>query len=328
MSSLTEQRIEKRALGATGLEIPPLVFGGNVFGWTADEKTSFSLLDACLNAGLNTIDTADVYTRMGHGFQGGESETVIGNWLRSRGGRDRVIIATKLGVEMGPGLKGLSARYIRTAVEASLQRLQTDYIDLYQAHFDDPQTPLEETLTGFAELLRSGKVRAIGASNYSAARLREALETSRRLGLPRFETFQPHYNLYDRAGFEAELQALCLQEGIGVLTYFSLASGFLTGKYRSRADLGNRNLRAMWLESYFTPRGERILAALNEVAAHSGATPAQVALSWLMRRPGVTAPIASATTLTQLRELTGAVHLQLDEQALAGLESASGGEAT
>jgi aryl-alcohol dehydrogenase-like predicted oxidoreductase len=318
--------MHKKALGNTGLQIPPLVFGGNVFGWSADEKTSFSLLDACLQAGLNTIDTADVYTRMGNGFHGGESETVIGNWLRSRGGRDRVIIATKLGVEMGPGLKGLSADYIRTAVEASLQRLQTDYIDLYQAHFDDAQTPLEETLSGFAELLRSGKVRAIGASNYSAARLREALETSRRIGLPRFATFQPHYNLYDRATFERELQALCLQEGLGVLTYFSLASGFLSGKYRSRADLGRHNLRAMWLQGYFNPRGERILAALDEVAAHSRATPAQVALAWLMTRPGVAAPIASATTLAQLQELAGAIHLKLDEQALAALESASSEE--
>ena len=318
--------MDKRDLGASGLRIPPLVFGGNVFGWTADEPTSFALLDACLDAGLNAIDTADVYTRMGSGFNGGESETVIGNWLRSRGGRERVILATKLGMEMGPGLKGLSSSYIQTAVEASLRRLQTDYIDLYQAHFDDPATPLEETLAAFAKLIRSGKVRAVGASNYSAARLRNALETSRGLGLPRFEIFQPHYNLYDRVQFEGELQQLCCAEGLGVITYFSLASGFLTGKFRSRAAIaGNR--RAMWLAGYFNTRGEGILAALDAVAADYGATPAQVALAWLMTRQGVTAPIASATSLPQLRELVGAVHLRLEQSSLAVLEAASHSQA-
>ncbi|MFZ0498045.1 MAG: aldo/keto reductase [Steroidobacteraceae bacterium] len=311
----------RRPLGRSGLAVPPLVIGGNVFGWTADERTSFELLDACIDAGINAIDTADVYTRIPP-YRGGESETVIGRWIKRRGQRERVLIATKVGWDMGPAGKGLSGAYLRTAVDASLRRLQTDYIDLYQAHIDDPDTPLEETLQGFAELLRAGKVRAIGASNYSAARLQQALETSRRLGLPRFESFQPRYNLCDRAEFESDVAALCRQEGLGVLTYFSLASGFLSGKYRSSADLqGNR--REMWLKPYFTQRGERILAALREVADRHDATPTQVALAWIMGRPGVTAPIASATSVEQLSQLIAATRLQLDQAGIESLNAVS-----
>jgi len=310
-----------RPLGGSGLAVPPLVFGGNVLGWTADERTSFDLLDACIDAGLNAIDTADVYTRMPP-YHGGESETVIGRWLKRRGGRERVLIATKVGWDMGPAGKGLSGTYLRQAVDASLRRLQTDYIDLYQTHIDDPDTPLEETLSGFAGLLRAGKVRAIGASNYSAARLRQALDTSRRLGLPRFESFQPRYNLCDRAEFESDMEALCREEGLGVITYFSLASGFLSGKYRSAADLHGKR-REMWLQPYFTPRGERILAALREVADRHDATPTQVALAWIMARPGVTAPIASATSVGQLSHLIAATRLPLDQSGIERLNAAS-----
>jgi aryl-alcohol dehydrogenase-like predicted oxidoreductase len=314
--------MDMRPLGRSGLLVSPLCFGGNVFGWTADEATSFALLDRFLEAGCNFVDTADVYSAWVPGNRGGESETIIGNWLQARGGRDRVVIATKVGSEMGPGRKGLARGYIRQAVEDSLRRLRTDHIDLYQAHHDDPGTPLEETLSTFADLIREGKVRAIGASNHDAGRLEEALATSARLGLPRYESLQPHYNLYERAGYEDGLERVCREQGLGVITYFSLASGFLTGKYRSEQDFG-QSARGQGMAKYLNERGRRILAALDEVAAGHAATPAQVALAWLMARPSVTAPIASATSLQQLDDLIAATRLRLDPAAIQRLDRAS-----
>lgn len=316
--------MNKRPLGRSGIDIAPLMFGGNVLGWTADEATSFTLLDAFMAAGFNAIDTADVYSTWVPGHTGGESETLIGNWLRRRGRRDDVVIATKCGMDMGNGRKGLSSRWIRTAVEDSLRRLQTDYIDLYQAHQDDPETPLEETLGTFAELVREGKVRAIGASNYSGERLAEALAISRRLGLPRFESLQPHYNLYERADFERDLRPVCQREGLAVITYYSLASGFLTGKYRSGADL-KKSPRGRRAQTFMNERGFRILEALDQVAAAKGATPAQVALAWLIAQPTVAAPIASATSLPQLDEIMKAASLSLDAESLALLDRQSAG---
>jgi len=312
----------KRKLGNSGLEIAPIVFGGNVFGWTADESTSFQLLDAFIAAGFNAVDTADVYSKWVPGNKGGESETIIGKWLKRTGTRARVIIATKVGSEMGPGKKGLSKKYILAAVEDSLQRLQTDYIDLYQSHVDDPDTPPEETLEAYAQLIQQGKVRAIGASNYTAKRLVEALQISKKKSLPRYESLQPLYNLYDRADFEAELGPLCLRENIGVIPYFSLASGFLAGKYRSEADLANRP-RGSFVKKYLNERGYKILAALDQVAKTHGATPTQVAIAWLLAQPSVTAPIASATNLNQLNELLGAVNIRLDPESLEKLNQAS-----
>jgi len=309
-----------RPLGRSGLQVPPLCFGGNVFGWTADEAMSHRLLDALMEGGLNFIDTADVYSIWIPGHVGGESETVIGQWLKARGGRDKVIIATKCGMDMKAGGKGLSPAHIKSAVEASLKRLNTDYIDLYQAHADDPEVPLEQTLGAFAELIQAGKVRAIGASNYSAGRLAEALKVSERQGLPRYESLQPHYNLYEREKFEGETEALCLREQLGVIPYFSLASGFLTGKYRSKADV--RGARSGMVEGMLNPRGLKILAALDEVSGQIGATPAQVALAWLMAKPAITAPIASATNLDQLKDLAAATQLQLTERAVAVLDEA------
>ena len=317
--------MQQRELGRSGLRIPPLVFGGNVLGWTADEATSFRLLDALLEAGLNAIDTADVYSAWAPGHQGGESETVIGRWLQRRGGRERVVIATKVGMTMGSGDKGLSKDWITRAVEDSLKRLGTDTIDLYQAHRDDEGVPLEETLAAFAGLIAQGKVRAIGASNYTAPRLHEALRASERLGLPRYESLQPHYNLVERTTYQGELQALCRAEGLGVIPYFALAAGFLTGKYRAEADLvksprGERTARRYLAD----PRGPRVLAALDEVAArHPGATPAQVAIAWLIARPSVTAPIASATNLEQLADLVKAAQLRLDREDVEALDQAS-----
>jgi aryl-alcohol dehydrogenase-like predicted oxidoreductase len=312
----------KRKLGNSGLEIAPIVFGGNVFGWTADEATSFRLLDAFVGAGFNAVDTADSYSKWVAGNKGGESETIIGKWLKRSEGRQRVIIATKAGSEMGPGKKGLSKGYILAAVEDSLQRLQTDYIDLYQSHVDDADTPLEETLEAYAQLIQQGKVRAIGASNYSAKRLRESLQISKKKGLPRYESLQPLYNLYDRAEFETELAPLCLSENIGVIPYFSLASGFLAGKYRSEGDLANRE-RGTFVKKYLNERGFRILGALDQVARTNGSTPTQVALAWLLAQPSVTAPIASATNLDQLHELLGAADRKLDPESLEKLNQAS-----
>ncbi len=312
-----------RELGRSGLAVGPLALGGNVFGWTADEATSFKVLDAFVAAGLNLIDTADAYSRWVPGHRGGESETIIGKWLKSRGNRSKVVIATKVGVEMGPGEQGLSRAYIVRAVERSLQRLDTDYIDLYQSHRDDPQTPIEETLSAYADLIKQGKVRVIGASNFTAERLRDALGASTARGLPRYESLQPNYNLYDRAAFEGELAELCRRERIGVISYFSLASGFLTGKYRSEADLANR-ARGYRVKEMLNERGFRILRALDAVARETGATPAQISLAWLIAR-GVTAPIASATSVEQLEELIGATHLTLGAEALAKLDQASAG---
>jgi aryl-alcohol dehydrogenase-like predicted oxidoreductase len=314
--------MEKREIGRSGLRVAPLCLGGNVFGWTADERTSFALLDALVAAGLDFVDTADVYSTWVPGHAGGESETIVGNWLKRRGGRDRVVIATKVGSEMAPGRKGLSKGYILRAVEDSLRRLQTDYIDLYQSHHDDPTTPLEETLGAYGELIRAGKVRAAGASNYSAPRLAEALRASSESGLPRYECLQPEYNLYDRSGYEAELEPLCREHGLGVITYFSLARGFLAGKYRSKADLG-QSPRGSGISKYLDERGRRVLAALDETAGEHRATPAQVALAWLIARPGVTAPIASATSLEQLQDLIAATRLRLDAATVDRLDEAS-----
>ena len=314
-----------RPLGRSGLATAPLVFGGNVLGWTADEATSFRLLDAFVDGGFNMIDTADVYSRWASGHSGGESETVIGKWLHASGKRHRVLVATKVGKPMGDeaaGRRGLSRRWIRQAVEDSLRRLRTDHIDLYQSHEDDASAPLEETMSAFAELIREGKVRAIGASNIGATRLAEALATSLRLGLPRYETLQPLFNLADRAPFEAELQPLCLAEGLGVINFFGLARGFLTGKYRSEADLG-KSPRGAGVKAYLDDRGRRILAALDAVAAAQQAAPAQVALAWQLVQPGITAPIVSATSVAQWQELAGAAQLALTAAQLEHLTQAS-----
>lgn len=300
----------------------PLAFGGNVFGWTAGEAVSFRLLDAFVAAGLDLIDTADAYSFWVPGNRGGESETIIGKWLKRSGKREQVVIATKVGMDLGPGRKGLTKAWITKAVEDSLRRLGTDRIDLYQAHIDDADTPLEETLGAFAGLIKQGKVRAIGASNYTAPRLKEALELSARLGLPRYETLQPQYSLCERAGFEAELEALCVERGVGVITWGSLASGFLSGKYRAEKDTEGR-ARGERVKQYLNERGRRILAALDEVAAQTRSTPAQAALAWLMARPGVTAPIASATSLEQLDDLIAATSLDLPAATAAALDRAS-----
>jgi aryl-alcohol dehydrogenase-like predicted oxidoreductase len=314
--------MDRRKLGNSGLEISPLVFGGNVFGWTVDEPSSFKLLDAFVAAGFNSIDTADVYSKWAPGHTGGESETILGKWLKRSGNRDKVIVATKVGIEMGPGMKGLSKGYIQRAAEDSLRRLQTDYIDLYQSHTDDADTPIEETLGAYAELIAQGKVRAIGASNYKADRFAEALAISKKAGLPRYESLQPNYNLYDRADFEAQLEPLCQKDGIGVINYFPLASGFLTGKYRSESDVEQRP-RARMLKKYVNERGFKILDALDQVAKSFHATPARVALAWLFARPSITAPIVSATSVEQLNDLTASVELKLDRSSIELLNQAS-----
>ncbi len=317
-----------RPLGRCGLDVSPLAFGGNVFGWTVDEKLSFRLLDAWLDAGFNFVDTADMYSTWVPGHVGGESESIIGKWLRETGKRHRVVLATKVGKPMGEGKSGLAPTYIRAACEASLKRLKTDHIDLYQSHDDDAQTPLADTLGAYAELIKAGKVRAIGASNYSAARLTEALDISEANSLPRYECLQPLYNLYDRAVFEAELQPLCRQRGVGVINFSSLASGFLTGKYRSEADAQKSPRGAGVTKKYLNSRGKRILQALDAIAKQTGATPSQIALAWQMKQDAITAPIASATSLDQLGELTRSAELTLDNEQLAMLTSASeGGQA-
>jgi aryl-alcohol dehydrogenase-like predicted oxidoreductase len=312
--------MDKRKLGKTGLEIAPLVFGGNVFGWTADEATSFALLDAFIGHGFNAIDTADVYSRWVPGNAGGESETIIGNWLKARRGRDRVVIVTKVGSEMGPGKNGLSKAYIMRAVEDSLRRLQTDFIDLYLSHRPDPDTPIEETLEAHQRLIEQGKIRNAGGSNYDAAGLAAALKASTTPGRARYEVLQPEYNLYDRAGYEGELERLVVNEGLGVITYFSLARGFLTGKYRSEVDL-SKSPRGGGIKEYLDARGLRLLATLDDVAAQHDATPAQVALAWLIARPSVTAPIASATSTAQLDELVRAARLKLERDAVKRLDA-------
>ena len=313
--------MQTRRLGNSGLETAPLVFGGNVFGWTVNESSAFALLDHFVDAGFNMIDTADIYPKWVPGNQGGESETIIGKWLKRTGNRSRVLIATKVGWEQGSG-QGLSKNYILRSAQESLTRLQTDYIDLYQSHKEDPATPPQETLEAYAELVKSGKVRAIGASNFRPDTLREALEISAEKTLPRYETLQPLYNLYERDEFEGELESICRDSNLGVITYFSLASGFLSGKYRSEKDLVNRS-RGSRVQKYLNPRGSRILAALDKVSKEHNATPAQIALAWLIARPTVTAPIASATNLKQLDELVGATRLQLDTAAIRELDQAS-----
>lgn len=317
--------MERRRLGHSDLLVSKLCFGGNVLGWTADRAASFRLLDALAEAGCNFIDTADVYSRWVPGHTGGESETLIGEWLAHNAktrGRHHLVIATKVGWDMGEGRKGLSAAYIRRAVDASLKRLRTDYIDLYQSHVDDPGTPVEETLGAYADLIRAGKVRHVGASNFGAARLAESLAASRRHRLPAYVSLQPEYNLYQRAGYEAELEPLCRREGVGVIGYYSLASGFLTGKYRSQADTEGR-ARGGRVAPYLDERGLRILAALDQVSARHRANPTRVALAWLMARTGVTAPIASATGLAQLHDLIEATRLALSPADIALLDAAS-----
>ena len=311
-----------RTLGRSGLKVSPLAFGGNVFGWTADEATSLQLLDRFVDEGFNFIDTADMYSRWAPGHKGGESETIIGSWLKKSGKRDKVIIATKLGMEMAPDKKGLAPDYIRSAVEDSLKRLQTDRIDLYQSHIDDADTPIADTLGAYDELIKAGKVRVIGASNHSAERFEEALATSKKHNLPRYESMQPNYNLYDRADFEAKLQKVCVDNEIGVIPYFSLAAGFLTGKYRSESDAAGK-ARERMVKKYLNPRGLRILDALDAVAKDTASTPAQVAIAWLSAQPAITAPIASATSLSQLEQLFAATRLQLGVVHLETLNSAS-----
>jgi aryl-alcohol dehydrogenase-like predicted oxidoreductase len=314
--------MEKRQLGQSSLHVYPITFGGNVFGWTADEAMSFKLLDAFVAAGFNFIDTADAYSRWHPGNKGGESETIIGNWLKARGGRDKVIIATKLGIEIVPGKKGLSRAYMIEAVEASLRRLQTDHIDLYQSHVDDPASPIEETLAAYGDLVKQGKVREIGASNFSVSRLTDSLKISKENGLPRYQSLQPQYSLVERAAFEGPLEELCLKEKLGVIGYYSLASGFLTGKYRSKADAKGR-ARGGRVEAYLNDYGFGVLAALDDVAKRYGAKPVQIAMAWLMARPSVTAPIASATNLEQLTELLKSAEINLDAAAIQQIDAAS-----
>lgn len=312
-----------RPLGRSGLQVSPLCLGGNVFGWTIDEATSFTILDAWLDAGMNFVDTADAYSIWAPGHAGGESETIVGKWLKRSGKRDRVVLATKVGKPMGEGKSGLSKAYVRSAVEASLERLQTDVIDLYQSHDDDAATPLEETMGAFADLITEGKVRAIGASNYTAPRLLAALDTSARLGLPRYESLQPLFNLIDRAPYEDGLESVCVEHGIGVINFYGLAAGFLTGKYRSEADVTKSARGANTVKKYLNPRGLAVLGALDAVSANIGATQGQIALAWQMARPGITAPIVSATSLMQLEEIVGATRLKLDTPSTELLDRVS-----
>jgi len=315
--------VTRRPLGRSGIEVAPLAFGGNVFGWTVDQPSAFLLLDNFVDRGFNLVDTADVYSKWAPGNQGGESETIIGKWLGQGGGRrEKVVIATKVGMEMPDGRKGLAKKYILSAVEDSLKRLQTDRIDLYQSHAEDPATPIDESLEAYDRLVRDGKVRAIGASNYSADNLSKAVAMSAEKRLPRYETLQPQYNLYSRADFEEKLAPVCLEKGIGVIPYYGLASGFLSGKYRSEADLA-QSPRGRAVKKYLNERGFRILDALDQVAKSKKAKSSQVALAWLMARPAVTAPIASATSVAQLRELMASADLTLDAQSMAILDQAS-----
>jgi aryl-alcohol dehydrogenase-like predicted oxidoreductase len=316
--------MESRPLGRSGLEIAPLVFGGNVFGWTVDQPSAFRLLDRFVDAGLNAVDTADVYSRWVPGNKGGESETTIGNWLKAAPSRrSQVVLITKVGASPGADGKGLSAKSIAAGVEASLKRLQTDHIDLYLSHRPDAATPIEETLSAYQGLIRAGKVRAIGSSNSTVDGLRQALDTAAARHLPRYEVEQPEYNLYERKSFENGVRDVCLEAGMGALVYYSLASGFLSGKYRSRADLGKSAARGSAVEKYLNPRGMRILAALDEVATAHGAAPAEVALAWLIARDGVTAPIASATSVEQVDSLARAARLRLSSEELRSLTTAS-----
>lgn len=314
--------MERKKLGSSGIEVAPLAFGGNVFGWTLNEKSSMEILDAFAEAGFNFIDTADVYSRWAPGNQGGESETIIGKWMKERNNRSNVIIATKGGADMGQGRRDLSKKYILQAAENSLKRLQTDYIDLYQSHYDDLDTPVEETLEAYAQLVKQGKVRIIGASNFTPARLIQSIEASKEHGLPMYQTLQPLYNLYDREVFEKELEPLCLEHSIGVINYYALASGFLTGKYRNESDL-RKSIRGEANKKYLNRKGLSILEALDQVSRQYNSNPASVSIAWLLARPSVTAPIASATSLEQLDALIGATRLKLDPAAIALLNKAS-----
>lgn len=316
------ENIEKRELGRSAIHTRPLAFGGNVFGWTVDEQRSFELLDAFVNAGFDLIDTADSYSTWVPGNKGGESETIIGNWMKARGNRNNVIVATKVGSDMGQGKKDLSKKWIMTAAEDSLRRLQTDHIDLYQSHWDDLDTPVDETLEAYSRLVEQGKVRVIGASNLSAERLVESLKSSESNGWPVYQTLQPQYNLYDREPFESEYEQICIDNSLGVINYYSLASGFLSGKYRSKADL-QKSPRGGGVEKYLDERGLRILSALDEVANKYETTPASISIAWLQARPSVTAPIASATSVEQLASLVKATELDLDEMSIVKLNEAS-----
>lgn len=314
--------MKKRKLGDSNLMVAPITFGGNVFGWTIDEAKSFEILDGFIAAGFNFIDTADVYSRWKPGNNGGESETIIGNWTKARNNREQVIIATKVGSDMGDGKKGLSKKHITSAVEDSLKRLQTDYIDLYQSHYDDLDTSIEETLEAYDELIKAGKIRWIGASNFSPERLVESLSASKKNNLPMYQTFQPEYNLYNREKFEKDYEEICLNNNLGVINYYALASGFLSGKYRSEADL-NKSQRGGGVKNYLNERGFKILKALDEVSEQYNANPATIALAWLIARPSVTAPIASVTTLEQLAALTRAASLELSIEDISILDEAS-----
>ncbi|MEZ0006260.1 aryl-alcohol dehydrogenase-like predicted oxidoreductase [Flavobacterium sp. 28YEA47A] len=314
--------MEKRKLGNTDLHIYPVAFGGNVFGWTLDEKKSFEILDAFTEAGFNFIDTADVYSRWAPGNVGGESERIIGKWMKEKKNRHNIVLTTKVGSDMGDGKKGLKKQYILKAIEDSLQRLKTDYLDLYQTHFDDVETPVEETLEAYAQLQKDGKIRWIGTSNMSPERILASLEASAAKGLPRYETLQPHYNLYAREKFETEYESLALENGLGVITYFSLESGFLTGKYRTKEDLW-KSPRGGDMDKYFDERGLKILAALDEISSQYKSTPAAVSLAWLIQRPSVTAPIVSATSKSQLGSIIQAPELNLDAEAIRFLDKAS-----
>ncbi len=314
--------MNKREIGKSGIQVVPFCFGGNVFGWTIDEPASYKILDAFVDRGLDFIDTADVYSKWAPGNKGGESEIILGNWIKKSGKRDKIILATKVGKPMGEDKKGLSRKYITEAVEASLKRLQTDYIDLYQSHEDDKDTPLLETLETFTNLIKQGKIRTIGASNYSSNRLREALQLSKDNGLARYECLQPEYNLYEREHYESALEPFCTDNNIGVINYYSLASGFLTGKYRSEDDL-SKSMRGGGIKKYLNHRGFKILNALDEVAARHNATPGSIALAWVLARPGITAPIASATSVAQLDETIKALDISLDDEAINLLNKAS-----
>lgn len=314
--------MEKRQLGNTDLHIYPVAFGGNVFGWTLDEKKSFEILDGFTEAGFNFIDTADVYSRWAPGNVGGESERIIGKWMKEKKNRHSIVLTTKVGSDMGDGKKGLKKQYILKAIEDSLQRLKTDYLDLYQTHFDDVETPVEETLEAYAQLQKDGKIRWIGTSNMSPERILASLQASAAKGLPRYQTLQPHYNLYAREKYETQYESLALENGLGVITYYSLESGFLTGKYRTKEDLG-KSPRGGDMDKYFDERGLKILAALDEISNQYKATPASVSLAWLIQRPSVTAPIVSATSKSQLGSIIQAPELNLDAEAIRFLDKAS-----